>query len=154
MDEILKRIAENGVQIKIIVYNEPTFALAIDSAHTKLSLEKMHENIKVVRHPSYILPTFLWSHHEKLVVVDQEIGFMGGLDLCYGRMDTPEHLLFDKSEIEEKNNNNEDDVDWVQMTEKEEFFPGIDYSNCRKKDFAKVNKYQKFIILFFLLKIY
>lgn len=23
-----------------------------------------------------------WAHHEKLVVVDRKIGFMGGLDLC------------------------------------------------------------------------
>jgi phospholipase D1/2 len=26
-----------------------------------------------------------WAHHEKLFLVDGEIAFMGGLDLCYGR---------------------------------------------------------------------
>ena len=75
------------------MYNEPTIALTIDSLHTKKSLESLHPNIMVLRHPKFILPTFLWSHHEKMVLIDQEIGFLGGLDLCYGRMDTNEHLL-------------------------------------------------------------
>lgn len=25
-----------------------------------------------------------WSHHEKYVVVDNRIAFLGGIDLCYG----------------------------------------------------------------------
>ena len=32
--------------------------------------------------------TLFWSHHEKLVLIDNEIAFMGGLDLCFGRWDT------------------------------------------------------------------
>ena len=48
----------------------------------------MHKNIKVLRHPNVAVP-IIWSHHEKLCVIDQEIGFMGGLDICYGRWDTP-----------------------------------------------------------------
>ena len=59
----------------------------------------MHEkNIKVIRHPQIILPTF-WSHHEKLVVVDQELAYMGGLDLCYGRYDTSTHLIDDNDPL-------------------------------------------------------
>ncbi|KAF9619749.1 hypothetical protein IFM89_009091 [Coptis chinensis] len=30
-----------------------------------------------------------WSHHEKLVIVDYRVGFIGGLDLCFGWYDTP-----------------------------------------------------------------
>lgn len=33
----------------------------------------------------------LWSHHEKLVVIDQSIAYMGGIDLCYGRWDRQDH---------------------------------------------------------------
>lgn len=29
-----------------------------------------------------------WSHHEKLVLIDNRIAYMGGLDLCFGRWDT------------------------------------------------------------------
>ena len=48
-----------------------------------------------MRHPAYLLIPFLWSHHEKMVVIDQKTAFMGGLDICYGRMDDSRHLLND-----------------------------------------------------------
>ena len=36
-----------------------------------------------------------WTHHEKVVVVDQERAFVGGLDLCEGRYDDLERRLRD-----------------------------------------------------------
>lgn len=142
IDRILKTIAEKGVLVKIIVYNEPKIALTIDSEHTQQSLQKLHANIAVLRHPGYILPTFLWSHHEKMIVIDQELGFLGGLDLCYGRMDTQKHSLFDHCEYE----STQKDGFEIILTENEEFFPGIDYSNSRKKDFVNVRSYEKPLI--------
>jgi len=35
------------------------------------------------------------SHHEKIVIIDYQICFLGGLDLCFGRYDTPDHTLGD-----------------------------------------------------------
>lgn len=35
------------------------------------------------------------SHHEKLVIIDYQICFIGGLDLCFGRYDTAEHRVGD-----------------------------------------------------------
>ncbi|GJY01090.1 phospholipase D zeta 1 [Tanacetum coccineum] len=35
------------------------------------------------------------SHHEKIVVVDQQICFLEGLDLCFGRYDTIENKVVD-----------------------------------------------------------
>jgi phosphatidylserine/phosphatidylglycerophosphate/cardiolipin synthase-like enzyme/uncharacterized membrane protein YdjX (TVP38/TMEM64 family) len=32
------------------------------------------------------------SHHQKVVVVDDSVAFVGGMDLTHGRWDTPEHL--------------------------------------------------------------
>jgi phosphatidylserine/phosphatidylglycerophosphate/cardiolipin synthase-like enzyme/uncharacterized membrane protein YdjX (TVP38/TMEM64 family) len=32
------------------------------------------------------------SHHQKVVVVDDAVAFVGGLDLAHGRWDTPDHL--------------------------------------------------------------
>ena len=26
----------------------------------------------------------LWSHHEKMVLIDAAVGFLGGIDLCLG----------------------------------------------------------------------
>ncbi|CAF4895451.1 unnamed protein product, partial [Rotaria sp. Silwood1] len=39
--------------------------------------------------------SWLFSHHEKIVVIDQRIAFIGGIDLCWGRWDTDEHRLVD-----------------------------------------------------------
>ena len=39
------------------------------------------------------LLTFSRSHHEKIVVVDQQVAFVGGLDLCLGRYDDQNHRL-------------------------------------------------------------
>lgn len=41
----------------------------------------------------------LWSHHEKTVVIDQTLAFVGGIDLCYGRWDTHEHPLNDDYDL-------------------------------------------------------
>ena len=45
--------------------------------------------MKVIRHPDHnpASGVFLWSHHEKTVVIDQQIAFIGGPDLCFGRWD-------------------------------------------------------------------
>ncbi len=43
---------------------------------------------QVLRHPDGITQ---WTHHEKIVVVDQNVAFVGGIDLCFGRWDTPNH---------------------------------------------------------------
>jgi hypothetical protein len=36
-----------------------------------------------------------WSHHEKIVVVDQSLAFVGGMDMCHGRFDDFRHVLAD-----------------------------------------------------------
>lgn len=84
---MLERKAKEGVKIYAILYNEPKIALTINSEYTQKYLSTLHPNIMVLRHPNYILP-LMWSHHEKIIVVDQVIAYIGGLDLCYGRMDT------------------------------------------------------------------
>lgn len=88
--------------------------------HTKKTLEGLHRNIHVFRHPDHIptnydakaelgksykslkLPdltkasrnaiksfygsqddvVLYWAHHEKLLVIDENVCFLGGLDLC------------------------------------------------------------------------
>merc|ERR1711963_829060 len=38
---------------------------------------------------------FLWSHHEKLCIIDQCVAFVGGIDLCANRWDDDNFLLLD-----------------------------------------------------------
>lgn len=50
----------------------------------------------MLRHPEHFSTgVFLWSHHEKLVVIDQTLAFVGGIDLAFGRWDTNDHNLGD-----------------------------------------------------------
>lgn len=92
---ILAKVAKAGIKINIVIYNAPQLALNIDSEFSLKYLSSLSPNIKVLMHPNYLLIPFMWSHHEKLVIVDQLVAFMGGLDLGYGRFDTPAHSLID-----------------------------------------------------------
>jgi hypothetical protein len=46
---------------------------------------------QVLRHPHGGTAPHPWSHHEKLVIVDQHVAFVGGLDLAFGRYDDTRH---------------------------------------------------------------
>ncbi|CAB4388903.1 unnamed protein product [Rhizophagus irregularis] len=133
LDNLLKKKAEEGVMIYIVVYKEVRYALTLDSRHTKLSLEKLHRNIRVQRHPDHGPEgTMFWAHHEKMVVVDSQVAFIGGLDLCFGRYDTHTHEM----------------IDWFPEETKRarSIWLGLDYSNPRVKDFANVADYLHEII--------
>ena len=121
--DILFQCANRGVKVYVLVYAECSLALTLNSAHSQNALQALHPNIQVERHPLNCTD-LLWSHHEKLVIIDQIIGYVGGLDLCWGRWDTHEHPIYEEPNSEQKYN-----------------FPGIDYSNARIRDFDKVENY-------------
>ncbi|KAI0804784.1 phospholipase D [Irpex lacteus] len=128
LDRVLKRKAEQGVKVYVVVYKEVTQTMSMSSSHTKHALEDLHPNITCMRHPDHIGSkddVEFWSHHEKVVVVDQHRACIGGLDLCFGRWDTHNHPLAD-----------------VHPTHfAETLFPGQDYNNARVLDFQEVKQY-------------
>uniref|UniRef100_A0A8D2BBL1 Phospholipase n=1 Tax=Sciurus vulgaris TaxID=55149 RepID=A0A8D2BBL1_SCIVU len=100
LDCILKRKAQQGVRIFIMLYKEVELALGINSEYTKRTLMRLHPNIKVMRHPDHVSSSvYLWAHHEKLVIIDQSVAFVGGIDLAYGRWDDNEHRLTDVGSV-------------------------------------------------------
>ncbi|KAJ3717102.1 hypothetical protein C8R42DRAFT_678000 [Lentinula raphanica] len=125
LDKLLESKAREGVKIFIILYQEVSSRTTpTDSNYSKQRLTALHPNIMVQRSPSHFQTgTFYWAHHEKLCVIDQAIAFMGGLDLCFGRWDTSQHVLID-----------DPDSDQPQI------WPGKDYSNARVSDFFGLNK--------------
>ncbi|KXS09244.1 phospholipase D/nuclease [Gonapodya prolifera JEL478] len=66
-----------------------------------------------------------WAHHDKMLVVDNRVAFMGGLDACFGRWDTHDHAIADVHP------SNPDSL----------IFPGQDYNNARVFDFEGVDKW-------------
>lgn len=124
IDRILKERAEKGVKIFIVVYRNVANTVGTDSLWTKHSMLSLHRNIHLIRSPNqWLQNTYFWAHHEKMTVIDNTIAFMGGIDLCYGRYDTPEHVLRDDHENLQDQN-----------------FPGKDYSNARICDFHDLDK--------------
>ncbi|KIY71099.1 phospholipase D/nuclease [Cylindrobasidium torrendii FP15055 ss-10] len=128
LDRVLKRKAEEGVKIYVIVYKEVTQTMTMSSWHTKHTLDDLHENITCLRHPDHIGSkdsVQYWSHHEKVVVVDNHYACIGGLDLCFGRWDTHNHPLADMHP--------------QKLTRT--LFPGQDYNNARVMDFQAVRQF-------------
>ena len=123
--DVLYYLAKKGVKIYILLYKEFEIALAINSTHAKTTLQNLHQNIKVTRHPKKSLD-ILWSHHEKLVIIDQRIAFVGGLDLCWGRYDTNKHPVTEKD--------NEKHL---------YYYPGSDYVNERDTDMCNVDRFER-----------
>ena len=124
IDRMLRACAERGVKIFIIVYRNVGATVGTDSLWTKHSMLGLHPNIHLIRSPNqWLQNTYFWAHHEKLCVIDNTIAFMGGTDLCFGRYDTPEHVLRD---------------DYRDI--KDQTFPGKDYSNARVCDFYELDK--------------
>lgn len=100
LDNILKRKAEDGVKVFVLLYKEVELAMGINSFYSKQRLAMSHKNIKVLRHPDHAKAgVFLWAHHEKIVVIDQTYAFLGGIDLCYGRWDDFNHRLTDLGSV-------------------------------------------------------
>jgi len=135
LDQVLKRRAEAGVKIYIIVYKEVAAAVTCNSEHTKHALQGLcpegspgYGNIKIMRHPDHNVfenagdMTFYWAHHEKFIVIDYALAFIGGLDLCFGRWDNHQHPLADAHPAGVEN----------------EIWPGQDWNNNRIMDFQSV----------------
>nr|AEG78581.1 SPO14 [Cryptococcus gattii] len=127
LDNLLKRKAEDGIETSHS--NEVSDKTTpVDSQYTKRKLMDLHPNIMVQRSPSHFQTgTFYWSHHEKLCVIDETIAFMGGLDLCYGRWDTPQHVLIDDEFTEPDGPNGP-------------VWRGKDYANERVMEYTNLDK--------------
>jgi phospholipase D1/2 len=135
LDRLLQRKAQEGVKIFVIVYRNINTAIPIDSEYTKFSLLDLHPNIFVQRSPNQIRQnTFFWAHHEKICIVDHTIAFCGGVDLCFGRWDTPQHSCVDDKPTGFELDDMPKDADHCQL------WPGKDYSNPRVLDFYNLDK--------------
>ncbi|KAF2861579.1 phospholipase D/nuclease [Piedraia hortae CBS 480.64] len=139
LDRVLKRAAERGVKIYVIVYKEVEAAISCNSLHTKHALEALcpkgspgYRNIVVMRHPDHNFfenagdMTFYWAHHEKFIVIDYNMAFIGGLDLCFGRWDLRQHPLSDA---------HPNDI-------ASEVWTGQDFNNNRIMDFKTVDDWK------------
>ncbi|XP_038150447.1 phospholipase D2 [Cyprinodon tularosa] len=157
LDHILKRKAEQGVKVCVLLYKEVEMALGINSDYSKRTLMNMHPNIKVMRHPDHVSSAvILWAHHEKMVAIDQTVAFVGGIDLAFGRWDDREYRLADLGQTQNgqmgeqpskdvTDNGVADDLNADNQTETDltgntKLWLGKDYSNFIKKDWTLLDR--------------
>ncbi|KAK0604153.1 hypothetical protein LWI29_012591 [Acer saccharum] len=120
LGELLKYKSEEGVRILLLVWDDKTshdkFGIktaGVMGTHDEETLKFFkHSTVNCVLAPRYgssklgifkqqVVGT-MFTHHQKCVLVDTQASgnnrkitaFMGGIDLCDGRYDTPEHRLF------------------------------------------------------------
>ncbi|KAF2298011.1 hypothetical protein GH714_006959 [Hevea brasiliensis] len=101
LGDLLKYKSQEGVRVLLLVWDDKT-------SHSKFFINTVG-NISFwiwflmpLFHPLYRVVGTLFTHHQKCVIVDTQASgnnrkitaFIGGLDLCDGRYDTPEHRLF------------------------------------------------------------
>ncbi|KAG8383726.1 hypothetical protein BUALT_Bualt04G0043800 [Buddleja alternifolia] len=120
LGELLKYKSQEGVRVLLLVWDDKT---SHDKSYLNTAgVMQTHDEVtkKFFRHSSVICvlsPRYgssklsymkqqvvgsLFTHHQKCVLVDTQAhgnnrkitAFLGGLDLCDGRYDTPEHRLF------------------------------------------------------------
>lgn len=96
-DSVMFNMQVEGVRVCILIYKELELVLNLGSAFAKDYLNNLHPNImvsshdhlqtcvyvmpykQVLRHPDHLSEgILLWAHHEKVVVIDQTVAYVGG----------------------------------------------------------------------------
>ncbi|GKB81275.1 phospholipase D alpha 1 [Tanacetum coccineum] len=100
LGDLLKIKASEGVKVLMIIWD------GLMATHTKKNFRGSDVHcILCPRNPNDQKITTMFTHHQKIVVVDSEmpsresqyrrvVSFVGGIDLCDGRYDSPFHSLF------------------------------------------------------------
>ncbi|GAA0181624.1 phospholipase [Lithospermum erythrorhizon] len=120
LGQILKNKSQEGVRVLLLIWDDPTSKSLLgykSDGIMQTSDEETrrffkHSSVQVILNPRSAGKGHSWAkqqevgtiytHHQKTVIVDADAGnyrrkivaFVGGLDLCRGRYDTPRHPLF------------------------------------------------------------
>ncbi|KAA8522329.1 hypothetical protein F0562_013310 [Nyssa sinensis] len=120
LGDLLKTKSQEGVRVLLLVWDDPTsrniLGYKTDGVMQTYDEETRrffkHSSVQVQLCPRSATKGHSWAkkqevetiytHHQKTVIVDADAGhfkrkiiaFVGGLDLCMGRYDTPKHPIF------------------------------------------------------------
>ena len=99
------------MKVFVLAWKETKLAIDLGSEYSAQLLRSISPNIHVILHPPEFPVTY--SHHQKLVTIDQHVAYIGGIDLCLGR--------YDEAGAYRLNDQNYQNLTW----------PGKDYYNPR-----------------------
>nr|CAB3497259.1 unnamed protein product [Digitaria exilis] len=120
LGDLLRRKSQEGVRVLLLVWDDPTSRSVLGFKMEGYMGTRDEETRRFFKHSSVqilLCPRSagkrhswvkqqetgtIFTHHQKTVIVDADAGnntrkivaFVGGLDLCGGRYDTPRHMLF------------------------------------------------------------
>ncbi|XP_059443741.1 phospholipase D beta 1-like [Corylus avellana] len=120
LGDLLKTKSQEGVRVLLLVWDDPTSKSILGYKTDGIMQTNDEETRRFFKHSSVqvlLCPRSagkghswakkqevgtIYTHHQKTVIVDADAGhykrkivaFVGGLDLCMGRYDTPKHHLF------------------------------------------------------------
>jgi phospholipase D1/2 len=118
--DILLAAAKRGVKIHVMPWDD-TNPLQTYDDQTKFVLESINSNSDVKGSPvTVVLAKSLakknnsyFSHHQKQVIIDRKIAYVGGIDLCYGRYDDATYDLHADKDGREVMNRYNGCIAWV-----------------------------------------
>lgn len=105
LQDLLAEKALGGIEIKLIVW-EPNKGIKLLPNKNEKGLEPRNKklvglknfvkknnlnNFKIILDSSG--PTLISGHHEKIIIIDKQVAFCGGVDLTLGKWDTSEHMF-------------------------------------------------------------
>ena len=91
--DVLLKAARRGVKICVMPWDDPGAGVETYDRSTKAALEHINQltgkdNVIVQLAGAHAdEAASFFSHHQKQVVIDRKISFVGGLDIAYGRLD-------------------------------------------------------------------
>ncbi|KAA8515979.1 hypothetical protein F0562_019158 [Nyssa sinensis] len=120
LGDLLKSKSQEGVRVLLLVWDDPTSRNILGYKTDGIMQTHDEETRRFFKHSSVhvqLCPRMagkrhswvkqrevgtIYTHHQKTVIVDADAGnnrrriiaFLGGLDLCDGRYDTPQHPIF------------------------------------------------------------
>jgi phospholipase D1/2 len=94
LDNILKSLAKKGVEIYVLIWYASSLSFDLRPKWVVNYLNELWPGrIRCMTHPPWT--PVIWSHHQKFLLIDESVAFVGGIDLCYNRYDDEEYLITD-----------------------------------------------------------
>jgi phospholipase D1/2 len=94
--DLLSAACGRSVDVRVSLYESVDEIRPLDNGDAEAEKRLLTvPGLRVQRHR----PSLGYSHHEKIVVVDGQVAFLGGIDLAWERWDTAEHPLFPGSDL-------------------------------------------------------
>ncbi len=101
-------------------YDDQT-RVALEVINDHLGLSKKNKRVHVALAKSYATKNnSYFSHHQKLVVIDRKVAYVGGMDLCYGRYDDARFDLHADGDGRKVLNRYNPCVAWVQELQEDD----------------------------------